>query len=292
MLSALALGAWMQTPEPSGELFGLVTGPAGAPLATVRVSLAGAALSEPRTAITDAAGAYHFTRLPPGTYTLGFAAETYFPQTRQGVVIGAGARVGVNATLASTGPGPASSRATPAAAGEVMVRLETALGAIDLALDTVHAPLTTTNFLRYVDAGFYKGGRFYRITREDNYTPSLPNRPLLEMIQGGIDPARRPDLFPPIPLERTSVTGLKHVVGTISMARGNDADTATSEFFILLNDQPSLDFGGHRFDDGQGGAAFGRVTAGLDVVRKIQQQPVQGDQLRPPVAIVSAARLK
>ena len=93
-------------------------------------------------------------------------------------------------------------------------------------------------------------------------------------------------------LERTSVTGLKHVTGVVSMARGTAADTATSDFFILLDDQPSLDFGGKRFADGQGGAAFGRVVEGLDVVRKIQQQPVQGQNLTPPVPIKAIARVK
>ena len=73
------------------------------------------------------------------------------------------------------------------------------------------------------------------------------------------------------------------------MARGT-ADTATSDFFILLDDQPSLDFGGMRFDDGQGAAAFGRVISGLDVVRRIQQQPVQGQNLTPPIPIISAKR--
>jgi peptidyl-prolyl cis-trans isomerase A (cyclophilin A) len=78
-------------------------------------------------------------------------------------------------------------------------------------------------------------------------------------------------------------------VGVVSMARGGP-DTATSEFFILLNDQPSLDFGGMRFDDGQGAAAFGRVVAGLDIVRKIQQQPVKDQSLTPPVPITRISR--
>jgi peptidyl-prolyl cis-trans isomerase A (cyclophilin A) len=132
---------------------------------------------------------------------------------------------------------------------------------------------------------------FHRATRPDNYTPLLPNRPMMNLIQAGIDPARRREGFPPIVLERTSVTGLKHVVGTVSMARST-ADTATSDFFILLDDQPSLDFGGKRFDDEQGAAAFGQVTSGLDVVRKIQQQPVQGQNLTPPITIVSITRVK
>jgi peptidyl-prolyl cis-trans isomerase A (cyclophilin A) len=177
----------------------------------------------------------------------------------------------------------------------VLVRIETSFGNIDLAIDVKHAPVTSANFLKYVDAGLYNGGRFNRVTRPDNYTPAPPNRPMMELIQGGISPDRAAERLPAIPLERTSVTGLKHVVGTLSMARGGP-DSATSEFFILLNDQPSLDFGGMRFDDGQGAAAFGKVVAGLDVVKTIQSQPVQSkDQnpqsLNPPVPIIKAYRL-
>jgi peptidyl-prolyl cis-trans isomerase A (cyclophilin A) len=181
-------------------------------------------------------------------------------------------------------------QSTEAVQSPVLVRIETALGNIDLEIDIKHAPVTAANFLKYVDAGLYSGGRFNRVTRPDNYTPAPPNRPMMELIQGGISPDRASERFPAIPLERTSVTALKHVVGTVSMARGGP-DSATSEFFILLNDQPSLDFGGMRFDDGQGAAAFGRVVAGLDVVRKIQQQPVQGQNLTPPVPITKVARL-
>ena len=176
--------------------------------------------------------------------------------------------------------------------GEVLVRFETPLGTIDLAVDTKRAPITSANFLKYVAGGFYDGGRVHRATRADNYTPVLPNRPLLEVIQAGIDPARRKEGFGAIPLERTSVTGLKHVVGTVSMARAPAADSATSDFFICLNDQPSLDYGGLRFDDGQGAAAFGRVVAGMDVVRKIQQQPTQQQALTPAVPITKAARVR
>ena len=180
----------------------------------------------------------------------------------------------------------------PLAAGDVAVTIDTAFGKIVLAIDVAHAPITAANFLKYVDGGFYNGGRFHRATRPDNYTPAPPNRPPMELIQGGINPARRADAFPAIALERTSVTGLKHVAGTVSMARGTAADTATSDFFILLDDQPSLDFGGKRFDDTQGGAAFGRVIAGLDVVRKIQQQPVTQQNLTPPVLMEKVARGK
>jgi peptidyl-prolyl cis-trans isomerase A (cyclophilin A) len=172
----------------------------------------------------------------------------------------------------------------------VVVRIDTTLGDILIGVDVAHAPVTSANFLKYVDAGFYTNGRFHRATRADNYTVNPPNRPLLECIQAGINPDRRPQGFPPIALERTSVTGLQHIIGTVSMARGG-SDTATSDFFILLNDQPSLDFGGKRFDDGQGAAAFGRVVAGMAVVQQIQRQSTDGQNLTPPIRIVSAKRV-
>jgi peptidyl-prolyl cis-trans isomerase A (cyclophilin A) len=184
--------------------------------------------------------------------------------------------------------------------GDVLVRVETALGTIDIAVDVAHAPITSANFLKYVDAKLFDGGRFHRATRPDNYTPAPPDRPAMAIIQGGINPDRRREGFDPIPLERTSVTGLKHIVGTVSMARTAQADTARSDFFICLDDQPSLDFGGKRFDDGQGAAAFGRVMKGLDVVRRIQQQPTNKDAdtamgkqtLTPPVVITRMSRIQ
>jgi peptidyl-prolyl cis-trans isomerase A (cyclophilin A) len=174
--------------------------------------------------------------------------------------------------------------------GAPRVRFDTSLGSFTMVLEPERAPITVANFLKYVDGGFYDDGRFHRATRADNYVVNLPNRPLLEVIQAGIDPAKKEKAFPPIPLERTSVTGLKHVVGVVSMARGT-ADSATSDFFILLNDQPSLDYGGKRFDDEQGAAAFGHVVDGMDVVRKIQQQPTKGQSLEAPVRIISAKRV-
>jgi len=184
--------------------------------------------------------------------------------------------------------------------GEVLVRMETAHGSIDIAVDVKRAPITAANFLKYVDGKFYDGGRFHRATRPDNYTPAPPDKPAMTIIQGGINPERRREGFDPIPLERTSVTGLKHVVGTVSMARAAAADTARSDFFICLDDQPSLDFGGKRFDDGQGGAAFARVVKGMDVVKKIQEQPTNlqaetamGKQtLTPPVTITRMSRIQ
>ncbi|GMV23048.1 MAG: hypothetical protein AMXMBFR57_29970 [Acidimicrobiia bacterium] len=166
----------------------------------------------------------------------------------------------------------------------------TSMGEFTMAVDTARAPVTAANFLRYVDARLYDGGRFHRATRNDNYTPAPPKRPMMHIIQGGINPTRRSEGFDPIALERTSVTGIRHTAGTVSMARSGP-DSATSDFFVLLDDQPSLDFGGGRFDDGQGAAAFGRIISGLDVVRRIQQEPVSGQNLAPPVTIIAARRV-
>jgi peptidyl-prolyl cis-trans isomerase A (cyclophilin A) len=109
------------------------------------------------------------------------------------------------------------------------------------------------------------------------------------VIQGGLDPQRSKQ-FPPIPLERTSETGLSHKDGTISMARG-DPDTATSDFFICVGDQPELDFGGKRNPDGQGFAAFGKVVRGMNVVRLIQTARAQGQRLTPPIQILDITRV-
>ena len=103
-------------------------------------------------------------------------------------------------------------------------------------------------------------------------------------------PEREKDDFAPIPLERTNLTSLRHVDGAISMAR-DGPDSATSDFFLCLGDQPSLDFGGSRNPDGQGFAAFGRVVRGLEVARKIQAAAAEGQSLLPPIAIRRAYRL-
>jgi Peptidyl-prolyl cis-trans isomerase (rotamase) - cyclophilin family len=165
--------------------------------------------------------------------------------------------------------------------------IETTRGNIELSLDPLHAPKTTANFLRYVDADYYTSGRFHR-------TVTLKNQPdkkvKIEVIQGGANPKMAKKDFPPIKLERTSVTGLKHLDGTISMAR-DTADSATSDFFICIGNQPELDFGGKRNPDGQGFAAFSRVTKGLDVVRKIQQSTAEGQTLKPPIEIRAIRRV-
>ena len=165
------------------------------------------------------------------------------------------------------------------------VLIQTDLGDIEVEIDSIHAPLTSANFLRYVDLGFYRVGRFHRTVRADNQPG---NKVKIAVVQAGLDSLRVGD-FPPIGLERTKATGLKHRDGTISMAR-DGPDTATSDFFICVGDQPELDFGGKRNPDGQGFAAFGRVMLGMDIVAKIHQAPAEGQSLDPPVRIVNIVR--
>lgn len=175
------------------------------------------------------------------------------------------------------------------------VRVQTELGEIVLELDPQRAPLTTANFLKYVDAGHYDGGTFHRTVRLDNQ-PESPVK--IEVIQAGVAADKAKQGFPAIALERTNVTGILHKDGVVSMARGTP-DSATSGWFITINDQPSLDFGGARNPDGQGFAAFGRVVSGMDVVRKIQAAPssanmstnVEAQRLTPPVKILKVSRV-
>ena len=169
------------------------------------------------------------------------------------------------------------------------LRLHTTLGTIEVELDAAHAPLTVANFLKYVEAGRYTGGQFRRtVTRHPDNQPN--NVVKIEVIQGGVNPEFAEKDWAPITLERTSITGLKHSDGTLSMARAVP-DSATSDFFICLGDQPELDFGGKRNPDGQGFAAFGRVIKGIEIVRKIQASPADGQKLTPPIKIEKIERL-
>jgi peptidyl-prolyl cis-trans isomerase A (cyclophilin A) len=169
-------------------------------------------------------------------------------------------------------------------AAPVHVRIETAVGVIEVELDPARAPRTVANFLRYVDDGFFDGASFYRTVTAANQPD---NAVKIAVIQGGVDGKKT--AFDPIAIERTAETGLKHLNGTISMAR-NGPDTATTEFFICVGDQPELDFGGRRNPDGQGFAAFGRVTAGWDVITRIHESPVAAQRLTPPVLILRIVR--
>lgn len=163
------------------------------------------------------------------------------------------------------------------------VTIETDFGNIVLELYPNQAPYTVYNFLKYVDEGRYEDATFYRTVRKDNQPDSQVK---IEIIQGGLFKDNHPQALPPINHETTKTTGIRHLDGTISMAR-NEPGTASSEFFICIGNQPELDYGGRRNPDGQGFAAFGRVISGMDVVHKIHQSPADGQWLNPQIKILS-----
>lgn len=165
------------------------------------------------------------------------------------------------------------------------VVIQTSAGAIEIELDTVRAPRTAANFLRYVDEQFFDGTSFYRTVTAGNQPDNLIR---IAVIQAGANGTRT--AHEPIALEPTSVTGVAHLNGTVSMAR-NGPDTATSEFFICVGDQPELDFGGRRNPDGQGFAAFGRVVRGMDTVSRIHEAPADRQRLSPPVTMRTIRRV-
>lgn len=176
----------------------------------------------------------------------------------------------------------------PAHAQRIVIKTE--VGDIFLQLDSAKASITVGNFLRYADQHLYDGVSFYRVVRMNNQPDKIIK---IEVIQGGLDKdsSKRMDS---IKQETTQLTGLKHLNGTISMAR-TGPNSASSEFFICINDQPELDFGGRRNPDGQGFAAFGTVTDGMEVVRKIQSGETgiaeKGQLLLRPVKIITISRL-
>jgi len=161
------------------------------------------------------------------------------------------------------------------------VCISTELGDIIVEVYPDRAPVTAANFLAHVKHGDYDNSVFYRVVRLDNQPD---NRVKIEVIQGGLFYDELVDTIPTIIHETTRQTGLLHTDGVISMAR-NEPGSASTEFFICIGDQPSLDFGGDRNPDGQGFAAFGKVVKGMDVVRAIQQLPDNDQYLEKQVII-------
>lgn len=162
-----------------------------------------------------------------------------------------------------------------------LVEIDTTHGKIIVQLFPDLAPVTVKNFYKYIDAQKFNNSTFYRTV-----TATPDNQPFsntkINVIQGGIEDTAQ--MFPPIIHETTNITGLKHLSGTISMAR-DEPGTASSEFFICVQDQPSLDFGGKRHGDGTGFAAFGKVIEGMEVVKLIHKEKRTEQRLNPPIKI-------
>lgn len=166
------------------------------------------------------------------------------------------------------------------------IAFSTSAGEIDIAVDPVRAPITTANFLKYVHRHAYVGASFFRtVTTHPDNQPGKPAAVKIDVIQAGNAPGFKAD--PPIAFEPTSVTGIKHLDGAVSMARDDARATATTDFFICIGAQPSLDDGGRRSRDHRGFAAFGHVTRGMDVVRAIHASHSVGQALKPPVKITA-----
>lgn len=166
--------------------------------------------------------------------------------------------------LASCSPGEAPP-SDDASDGSVTAVIETSAGNIALELYPDLAPVTVANFVAHARAGHLDGGEFYRSVRDDNDRAGIAPMNLIQGGHsfGGLEGAEG------IAHESTGETGLSHVRGAISMAR-NEPGTATTEFFIMVNDYDGLDAGpGRRNPDEAGYAVFGRVTEGMEVVEAI-----------------------
>ena len=174
--------------------------------------------------------------------------------------------------------------AAPRGSAPVDVAIVTSAGTIVVRLDAARAPRTTQNFLQYVDLGSYNGTTFYRTVRRATEPQSK-----IEVIQGGLNPQTSNPMIRPIPIEPTNTTGLHNTDGAISMARTADPNSASTEFFICIGDNRFLDAGG---PNGPGYAAFGHVVRGADVVRRIHRSAAAGEQLNPPIRIISIKRLR
>jgi len=150
---------------------------------------------------------------------------------------------------------PMNAFCKPASSGHVLVLMKTSLGDIKIDLNGAKAPLSVKNFLQYVDSGFYDGTLFHRV---------IPGF----MIQAGGFQAGMRKKRAGTQIKNEAANGLTNDVGTIAMARTSAPDSATSQFFINVNNNMSLN---HRANSpvGYGYAVFGKVVAGMDVVNKI-----------------------
>jgi peptidyl-prolyl cis-trans isomerase A (cyclophilin A) len=182
-------------------------------------------------------------------------------------------------------PAPTTPPAAPQPAATVQVTLTTSEGPIILVLEKDKAPITTANFLHYVDTRRFDGTTFYRTVKvADGFG----------LVQGGIgqDPKKA---FPPIKHEPTTQTGLSHVDGAISMAM-NAPNTAQGDFFIMVGASPSMDATATE----PGYAVFGRVVQGMDIARKIldaatdpdkgKENGMGGQMIAAPIRILTARR--
>ncbi len=165
------------------------------------------------------------------------------------------------------------------------ILIETNYGDIEVELFPDQAPKTVAAFLSYIDSGYFNKGSFYRVIRTEDMGGNNYG-----LIQGGIWKTNDKLQLPGIALESTKQTGLSHTSGTISLARTTPG-SANTEFFICVGDQTQFDYGNGGVADGQGFAAFGKVFKGMDIVRKIQDRPANGESFTEKISIDKIRKL-
>ena len=180
-----------------------------------------------------------------------------------------------------------------ACSGPPKVVVQTELGDITIEVYEDKAPLSSADFLYYVDNGLYDSQGFYRIVSPD----TDPRAMHMQIIQGGL--LSLVSVTQAIDHETTQMTGLSHTDGMVSIARDAPGSGSAAYFFISIGDNTFLDYGGARNEDGQGYAAFGKVISGMEVVKQIQaleganlgaDKDAKGQYLKEPVKIIRAAR--
>jgi peptidyl-prolyl cis-trans isomerase A (cyclophilin A) len=168
------------------------------------------------------------------------------------------------------------------------VLIKTVLGNITVKLFSKEAPITVTNFLHYVDNHLLDGSSIFRIVNDNNASQAEDANAAINVVQAGLPP-EHPKLLPGIAHETTKDTGILHLDGTISMARF-EPGSADGSFFFCIKDQPELNFGGKRYDDGLGFAAFGQIIQGRDVLEQIFQKAENQEYLENEISITSITR--
>lgn len=189
----------------------------------------------------------------------------------------------------------------------INIAIETSLGRLTAEIYDEKAPKTAAYFLRYVDEGFYNGAKIYRSLRDDNQGASNAKIDVVEMghcnayydrilrhgmgegevydeTQGFIPP------YPKIRVETTEETGIRHLDGTLSLGRDN-VDQVDTNIFVCIGPQPNLDYGGARHPDGYGFSAFGKITDGMELIRRIHQMPVEGQRITEDITIYKIERI-
>ncbi|MEM1232280.1 MAG: peptidylprolyl isomerase [Pseudomonadota bacterium] len=161
------------------------------------------------------------------------------------------------------------------------LRVETTMGAFDIALQEAAAPATCDYFKQLVAADRLRGAEAFRMLCERNQPPDVTSP--IHVIQFGRDEwmtTRQHE----VPLEHTRRTGLSHQRWSVSAARFGATELYGS-FFVCMREEPALDYGGDRHADGQGFAVFGEVCRGFATLEQIFAAPVTGEQLDPPIAV-------